>query len=69
MLNELYEAFGEKQIIKELENQSANGIYLRIPLDREIDINEDLLIVNNKDDITAKNEKLFDWFKYRKRCS
>lgn len=68
MLNELYEAFGKKQIIKELENQSANGIYLRIPLDREIDINEDLLIVNNKDDITAKNEKLFDWFKFRKRC-
>jgi hypothetical protein len=68
MLNELYEAFGEKQIIKELENQSANGIYLRIPLDREINTNEDLLIVNNKEDINAKNEKLFDWFKYRKRC-
>lgn len=70
MLDELYKAVGEDNILNELENQGSNGLYIRIPLDRNINIDSDILIINSKDDINAKNEKLFDWFKIRKRyCS
>ena len=70
MLNELIEAKGYDNILAELENQGSNGLYIKVPLDRKINIEEDILIINSKDDINAKNEKLLDWFKIRKRyCS
>ncbi|WP_252225244.1 MULTISPECIES: hypothetical protein [unclassified Clostridium] len=70
MLNELYNAIGENRIKECLENQESNGLYIRIPLDREINIENDVLLIENKDDINIKNQKTFDWFKTRKRyCS
>lgn len=70
MLHELIESKGYDNILNELENQGSNGLYVRIPLDRKINIDDDVLIINSRDDINATNEKLFDWFKIRKRyCS
>ncbi len=69
MLNELYEAIGKDKILEIIANKDSKGLYFRIPLDRPFNKDEDYLENIDKNSITPKNEKLFDWFKIRKMYS
>lgn len=65
MLEELYEAIGEDEILKTIMNSKSNSLYVKIPFDREIDIEKDILNTDMKEDISVKDLKLFQWFKER----
>lgn len=66
MLNELIEGIGYDNILETIQNSNPNGLYIRIPLDSDIDENEDILLINPKEEINIRDRKLFDWFKARK---
>lgn len=69
MLNEIIEAIGYDNILDVIQNSNPSGLYIRIPLDREIDEHEDVLLIKSKDEIDIRSQKLFEWFKIRKLYS
>lgn len=66
MLNELIEALGYENISKETVSMK-NSVYVRIPKDREIDIEKDVLIFDKE--VEIKDLEMSEWFYKREQLS
>lgn len=67
MIRELIDLIGYDNIKKELmcNSKTEDAAYIRIPLDRNIDVSKDILITAAHAEVEAKDLELFDWIKER----
>lgn len=63
MLSEIIDKVGYDNILKSAKDVDMRGKMFRINIDGTIDLETDYITIEKKEDVTPKNQKLYDWFK------